>query len=498
MVTLASRVSERDDLQTQIQDTLQELGTGRVGGVAYDTAWVSRLSAHYPNQGFEESLEWLRRNQYEDGTWGAPLLHYHDRFISTLAAIVALREVGREVRDQRRIKRGEDALWKLVGRLGRDDSDTVGFPILSTSLAEEAGALGLDVPQAPVRFAEPYKKKVTALLNQPNRNWHATSLPFSLEALRLALQDNDDVLTANHSVGVSPSATAGYLMTRHHEKALDYIRHNIGTDGAVPAVTPIDTFEIAWSQLHLLRARAVDFDHPQVRRTAQQLWQAWSPKSGISFSSYFRPHDIDDTSGCFIVLSQMGYPVDPSVFGSYEQENHFSCFHTETNLSISGHVRLLLALRLYRDEPQCVAWIKKVLKVLQWSDENGSFWWDKWHASPYYVNSTAVIALRGVANDLAASRLKWILRTQNDDGGWGYLGESTPEETAYCLEALLTWDRKQERLNPAALAAAAHYLWKHVNDRHFTPLWIGKSLYAPHVLVKSLILSVLFAYGYHE
>ena len=61
---------------------------------------------------------------------------------------------------------------------------------------------------------------------------------------------------------------------------------------------------------------------------------------------------------------------------------------------------------------------EEIINALHRFDENGSFWWDKWHSSPYYVSHLAAYALEGIADDIRASRLKWIMRTQNDDGGW--------------------------------------------------------------------------------
>ncbi|MBE0691269.1 MAG: hypothetical protein IH587_14210, partial [Anaerolineae bacterium] len=212
MAVVRAVADDIDILNMEISKLLSELGTGKVEGVAYDTAWVARLAPRYPGYGFEESLEWLRWNQHADGTWGAPLVHYHDRFVSTLAAIVALREAGQDAGDDQRIKRGETALWQLVGKLGRDDSDTVGFPIISTALAEDALELGLDVPLPPLRHAEPYKNKVASLLKLPTRDWRVSPMSHSLEALRHAVTIEDNVLASNHSVGISPAATAGYLL----------------------------------------------------------------------------------------------------------------------------------------------------------------------------------------------------------------------------------------------------------------------------------------------
>ena len=487
-------VDQETVLAAEVQSLLADLGKGRVDGVAYDTAWAARLAPRYPGHGFDASLEWLRRNQYDDGTWGAPLVHYHDRFISTLAAIVALREVGGDSRDERRVKRGEDALWRLVGRLGRDDSDTVGFPILSASLAEEARSLGLDVPNAPVRYAAAYKRKVNALLSQPKRQWRANTITFSLEALRTAVGSKDDVLEVNNSVCISPSATAGYLMMYQNESALSYLV-NMAQDGAVPGFDAIDIFEILWSLSPLQASGAIEPDMPEVRRLLDRLWQAWSPEIGISYSTHFPITDIDDTAACIALLRWGGYPIEPDAFTYFEMEDHFCTYHSETNPSPSSHLRVLWALRWCEDHPQYQQWTEKALNALYKLDENGSFWWDKWHASPYYVSKLAVAALQNIDAELANSRIKWIIRTQNDDGGWGYMGESTAEETAYCLDALLEWNQAVESIDSSILDEAAAFLKNASSMTHFTPLWISKGLYTPHNIVRSTILSAMYKFN---
>ena len=490
-------VPDLDLLQSEIHGLLTELGAGKVSGVAYDTAWVARLAPRFPGYGFEKALEWLRRNQYEDGSWGGPLVQYHDRFISTLAAIVALREAGDDPRDDRRVKRGEHVLWKIVGRLGRDDSDTIGFPIISASLAREAANFGLDVPLPPIRFAGAYREKVKDLLNRTNRNWRTSTIAFSLEALCDAVKETDQVVEDNSSVALSPSATAAYLLSHGNtvdQASLAYLQEVQQEDGSIPAVAPIDLFEIAWSLNHLRIAGAIAPDMPEVKIWLEFLWQAWSPSVGAGYSKYYSITDSDGTSSCFTVLKWGGYPVSADVFEHFEAPDHFYCFHGETNPALSANVRLLAALRSCEDHPKYSLWIAKIVSTLHRFDENGSYWWDKWHVSPYYVSGIALAALHGIDNELAHSRLKWILRTQNDDGGWGYLGESTLEETAYCLEALVGWDSAVEAVDRSILDSAAKYLWRHFDDYPKTPLWIGKSLYHPDIPVRAAILGALFRY----
>lgn len=493
MSAIMDQIEERGDIVTQLHALLEQLGKGKIHGVAYDTAWVARLANRYPGQNFEAAAEWLRRHQSDDGTWGASQLHYHDRFISTLAAIVALSEIDTDPRDKRRVKRGEDALWKLVSHLGRDDSDTVGFPIVSMSLAEDAAELGLDVPRPPIRYAAAYQKKVQGILAQPKRDWRKSALSFSLEGLWRAIGAEDEVFEANHSIASSPAATAAYLLNHaSDEGALQYLRSIQEVDGSIPALAPIDIFEITWSLSHLQSSGSLKPDYPAIRQVLDYLWQLWSPVTGLHYSTYFRIPDLDITAASFILLTWGGYSVNADIFEYFEMEDHFCTYREESNPSPAAHLRLLLALQACPDHPRQPAWMQKVLTALRRFDENGSFWWDKWHASPYYVSDLAVHALIEVDPQLAASRLKWILKTQNDDGGWGYLGKSTPEETAYCMDALLCWDRMIEPIDAAILKQGGEFLISNSQNQDYTPLWISKGLYTPRNIVQAVILNALF------
>lgn len=492
MATSSTRVREQNQLILEVLALLEDLGKGKIHGVAYDTAWVARLSKRYPDEGFEAAAEWLRKHQYADGTWGASLLHHHDRFASTLAAIVALREISNGEGDEQRVRRGEAALWKLVSKLGRDDSDTVGFPIVMASLAQDAADLGLDVPRPPIRYAAAYRQKVEKSLKQPKRDWRSNALSFSLEGLWRAVGEDDEALEANHSVASSPAATAALLFARYDQGALDYLKSIIEPDGSVPALAPIDVFDIAWSMSYLRHLPFVQPDLPSVKQILDYLWQLWTPVTGLYFSKFFRVPDLDITSASFILLRWGGYPVTADCFSYFEMDDHFCTYREESNPSPAAHLRLLQALQMCPEHPKQSVWMEKVMNALRRYDENGSFWWDKWHASPYYVSNLAIHALINFDLDLAASRLKWVTKTQNDDGGWGYLDASTLEETAYCLDALLLWSRTVEPVDPVIVQRAAHFLRSYRDIRDYTPLWISKGLYTPHNIVKSVVLSALF------
>src|SRR5258708_3415207 len=499
MISLQESEAELSALREHIRTLLPLLGGGKVDSVAYDTGWVARLPSAYFAPGVEKSLEWLRRHQHEDGSWGADILHYHDHFISTLSAVVALRQAGHDEQDEYRIQRGVDALWHYFSCLDQDDSDTVGFPTLSVSLMGEAQQLGLEVPKAPIRYAAGYEKKIIALLGQTQPQWHNNLLSFSIEGLRVCIPDGNFALENNGSVICSPSATAALLMSHHEDSAFQYLQQvmEFQGEGGAPAVFPIDTFEAIWSLNSLRMVGAIQPDDPAVRRVLNFLWQLWITNRGFSTSSYFSVNDLDDTAANFAVLQWGGYTVNPDVFAEYEMDDHFCCYRGETNPAISANLRLLLTLRLCPDHPQQQRWVQKIVKMRRQVDSENAFWWDKWHASPYYVSRMAVRALPGLADDLLQSRISWILDTQNMDGGWGHFGTSTPEETAYCLDALLFADRKIQLISKAQIKAAATYLDSHLDDTVYSPLWIGKSLYSPHYVFKAAILAALYAYQTH-
>jgi hypothetical protein len=489
-----------DRVDAEIAQILQELkqGASRMTSVAYDTAWLARLAGPFPGRGFEAALNWLRRSQHKDGSWGGRILHYHDRIVCTLAAIIALRRLGIGGEDEQRIQLGEAFLWRENGRLHHDANDTIGFPILALSLVNEALEVGLDIPRDLYQDVAKIEKKLNMLGHNPQL-WRYTTLIVSLEAVRNYITDSTDFIEANGSVGTSPAATVATLLNSASpdSRSLTYLQEVMEEqgDGGAPFVKPFDIFEPLWTLNHFRLSEAISPDHPEVQRILDFVWEMWSPDKGLSYSPYFHVPDLDDTAVAFVLLKWGGYPVDANVFKTYEHDQHFCCYPGELDQSLSVNIRTLAALQMDKQHPQVEAWTRKISAMLRRSDLTGYFWFDKWHMSPYYLTSTAIWSLHGVVDDLLPSRIKWIVRTQRDDGGWGYYHQSTVEETAYCLQALLFWDRyTQERVESSVIHAAANYLVQHLEADDLPPLWIGKSLYTPTNVVRSAILAALYSY----
>lgn len=489
-----SSVIGASEIAYELEQILGVLGEGRVNSVAYDTAWVARLHDTYSGAGFDQSLSWLRSRQHLDGSWGGDILHYHDRFISTLSAAITFHLKGRGAADAERVDRAVDFLWREQLRLRLDAHETIGFPVLALSLIEEAHLLGLDVPHNVYKDTETIDKKLSILQHSPHM-WRNSTMSFSLEAIRTLFPNNPDFLEGNGSVGTSPAATAALLLRSEgiSEDALDYLAGTMMEDGGAPNVSPIDTFEIGWGLNFLRNVGAISPDDAPVRLALGKLRDAWSSERGMGFSSYYSVRDLDDTAVGFSVLRWGGYSVDTGIFAQFEEEDHFRCFPHEIDPSVSATLRLIDALKTDTGHPHYEAWMHKALSMLRRAFSGGAMWFDKWHASPFYPLCLSVHALRGLADDMVSAQIRWVLASQREDGGWGFYGHSTPEETAYAMLALLYWDADEGRTEPSRIRAGATYLTHHFNDT-LTPLWLGKCLYTPENVVRALIVAALHRY----
>ena len=85
---------------------LRSMDDGDISISAYDTAWVALIpSKEGGDQGEDQeevkkkngplfpcSLEWIAKNQLQDGSWGdSQIFSAHDRILNTLACVVALK-----------------------------------------------------------------------------------------------------------------------------------------------------------------------------------------------------------------------------------------------------------------------------------------------------------------------------------------------------------------------------------------------------------------------
>ena len=486
-----------------IEKLIDEIGPGHMGSTAYDTAWAARLG-EIDWEICSKSLSWLAEHQLPDGSWGALApMYYHDRVLCTLAAMIALTYRGRRGHDKVQIENGRLALERIVGGATQGlqadpNGATVGFEMIAPILAGEAEKLGLIKNQSDRilgRLSKLRAKKLSYLKGKAiNRN---VTMAFSAEMAGKDGQhmlDIENLQERNGSVGVSPSATAYFAtyIKKGDEASLKYLKSVTNSDGGMPNVAPFDVFEIAWTLWNL--SLIPDLGHEEkLKPHLEFLSNAWQPKIGIGFASGYSVKDSDDTGLVYETLYRYGIEKDLASVLAYEEENHFRCFDLEANPSISANIHVLGALA-QAGLGQNNSSVQKVINFLRASrDQHNPYWVDKWHSSPYYATSHAIIACAGTANEPVGESIEWLLNTQNRNGSWGtYL--PTAEETAYALQALWIWDQKVAGIPKGVLKNGARWLKENM-DNPYPPLWIGKCLYSPNLVIRSAVISALALAG---
>ncbi len=490
---------QTESVRGEVWELIRQIGPGKMANVAYDTAWVARLGdADWDLS--SPSLAWLNVHQLRDGCWGAQRpFYYHDRLISSLAAMIALAQRGRRDQDRRQLERGLQALEAITARPAeglQTDSNgaTVGFEMIAPTLVAEAERLGI-IRQRSDRLLGrigQYRAQKLAHLHGKMINRRITAA-FSAEMAGVDGQqmlDLENLQEGNGSVGCSPSATA-YLVLQvdpDNPKALHYLHQVVSEDGGAPNVAPFDTFETAWALWNLALIPGFTGFKERVQQHVEALSRSWDKLQGAGFSSEYSVNDADGTSMVFDALSRYGVLKSMDPILHYEEQEWFKCFELENDPSISANIHVLDALRqagLKKDHPS----VGKILHFLQKARSREGYWLDKWHISPYYTSSHAIIACAGYANEMVLDAVEWLIQTQHPDGSWG-IAASTAEETAYALQALWLWDQGVRRLPREIFRKGRIWLEDH-QSRPYDPLWVGKCLYCPKLVIDSAVISAL-------
>ena len=488
------------NIKDEIHSVLKEIGPGKMSEVAYDTAWVALLHDLDKNLS-DNALTWLCEHQLQDGSWGVEKpFDYHDRVISTLAAMVALTKHGRRTKDRVQIERGLIALEKITDKAFQKkmidpDRATAGFEMLVPVLMSEAEKLGLVQPQRETilgQLADSRRIKLE-LLNGHKINRYL-SAAFCAEMAGfdgLDMLDIDQLQESNGSIGHSPSATAYYLMHIKPEdnSALAYLHKYATPNGGAVDLAPFEVFEANWVLWNFSLLGQWD----QETMTLMCPWldylkKGWLPGKGIGLSTGYSVPDGDDTSFTYDVLARFGMAPDIETVLSYEEKDRFRTFHYELNSSNSVNIHMLDALRAGGMSAESSS-AQKILTHLQKVRKKNTYWYDKWHISPYYTTAHAIITCAGYANHVVQPAIQWIIETQRKDGSWGFQFSSA-EETAYCLQALYIWKQHAGKVSKSVLKNGTDWLKDH-SEPPYPPLWLGKGLFTADVIVRSAVLSAL-------
>jgi halimadienyl-diphosphate synthase len=518
-------------LLQDFQDILGQTGQNLFSPSAYDTAWVARVNQDDNPRvsAFPQALNWLAHNQNEDGSWGEGGMA--EKVLSTLAAVTALAEKSHRTSDCQQVETGLGYIWRCLHKFQPSSTTLpVGFELLLGTLVDEARSLNLNIPEWLGANYQAYREQKWNLLRQiPTDKLSTSSVIFSMEFMltdKAGYADNIDTelfILSNGSVGVSPAATAAMIKyvkdPTIKAKMLDYLAQT-----AIPHKTEnslgwgnlgnAEIFEILWVLYNL---KISGYQHhvslgPVVHRLLKQLTRSWSD-AGLSMSQFFPVNDGDITSVAYVLLDEYGMTANPSnlnsnshngshkngkvasnvkseVFDLYWKNTHLATYQFERDASVSTNVHGLEVFER-TGHPQRV---KQILEFLRDTRQGNPFWLDKWHASPYYTTTHAIMATCGIDSTLSAPAMNWIINTQHQDGGWGYK-TPTAEETAYALHALIFYARKQGWKSEYKQAVRNGTKFLHQTYRPFsleTPaLWIGKNFYNPYLIVHSAVLAAL-------
>ena len=484
---------------TELLDTLlNSIGPGMMPSTAYDTAWVARLDELEPRLS-DQALDWIITHQLPDGSWGAAApFNYYDRVISTLAAMIALARRGQQAQHAKRILLGVKALEDIISRRTKSlqthsHGATIGFEMIIPTLLVEAEKLGIIKQQGEsiLKHLSQLRAQKLSKIRGNLINRH-TSMAFSAEMAGndgLRMLDIENLQESNGSVGHSPSATAYFsLYVRPRDpRALDYLHKTVKKDGGAPNVASFDAFEISWTlwNLGLIPGFQVT---PRITSLLDRLAGAWQPNRGIGFATEYSVKDSDMTSMVFDTLLQYGYPKDVESILGYEERDYFRCYPLEADPSISANIHVLGALRragYKKDNPS----IQKIIRFLREKKGDHPFWVDKWQSSPFYTTAHAIMACSGYADDLVQDSVNWLLSSQHANGAWGTYFP-TAEETAYVIQALWVWNQTSTRVQSAVIRNGVEWLEQH-SDGPYPPLWIGKCLYGPNLVIRSAVVSAL-------
>jgi len=285
-----------EDIAPLIHQLLKEIGPGRMSSTAYDTAWIARLG-EMDWELSSRALNWIWENQLPDGSWGArESFYYHDRFISTLAAMIALTYLNKRQQDRKQIERGLLALEKIVAGAPRGlqadpNGASIGFEMIAPTLVAEAEKLGI-IKRHGTRVLDQlsHQRAVKLALIRDKMISREETAAFSAEMAGhdgYQMLDVDNLQGSNGSIGHSPSATAYFALyvKPQDSAALKYLRNTINPDGGATDFVPFDMFEAAWSLWNLSLLESWDQEtillfHPHI----DHLKQGWEKGKGIGLS----------------------------------------------------------------------------------------------------------------------------------------------------------------------------------------------------------------------
>lgn len=476
---------------------------GLTSADAYSTAWAASVPSlkNISKPAWPNMLEALRKLQLVDGGWGeGTIFNAYDRVVCTLAALWAFSQWN-YFEDKNRIDRGVQALDQYAPKLESENRDFAGFEFIIERFIHDLNQHGIPIPEKYfLKFAEirnqrkAYLKSLIPDIKYPRSWW------FSMEFLpdEVLCQLDSNIISKEGGIITSTAPTAAYLRALRKNKsnspiAEEYLNKVIElTEDGIGYCWPFDMTQLLWALDSYLKIGIKPSD-PLLSPYFEKIYQYWmaSPE-GIRFSQFFPVPDGDDTCITYSLLCQAGYPVSIDPVMKFWNGKVLEGYIGERVTSLSVNIHALQALRdAHRYGTVPPEYNLMVNKILDWINNKlntDPLLIDNWHLSPAYPLGRAIPVLKDYDLKLTQRCIEKILTDQQADGGWGYYGVSTEEETALCVIGLLNAYEASLLKSKEPLIQAAKFLHSHQSEMQHRPrLWLAKALYLPVNLVESII-----------
>lgn len=438
----------------------------------YDTAWVAKVLKD------KDLFDWLIKNQKADGSWGCQYNFYHDRILSTYGVIQALKDFtgGEEA-----IDKGQKYIKDNLCNLKKDSMTTFGFEFIANQIIAETHTKLPDLEQY---YENKKQEKLKRIPKEALSSGQFTVLYYAELIEEEIPKESIKSLSGLDNLVCSPSATAWLYLKTDNDAQKKYLQDCAEDNGSISTLYPLEIFGSGWI---FCNEHSIGKENQEEMAFLKSKWT----RDGVALSSAFPVVDLDSTAMCFKVLYGEIDSVHLDVFDQFEAGESFVCYKYERVSSVGANVHLLDAIKMI-DEKKAKKWKEKILKYLKKEIITDSHWLDKWHLSPYYITSHAIIALKNIDNNLMKKSVDWILKTQKQDGSWGAFESGTCEETAYCVLSLFYLKDSNTDII-LAIRRGIKYLKLNFPSYGYPELWVGKVLYCHIGVVKSAIECAILA-----
>ncbi len=473
---MTATLSYRDGAEVgpRVSRLLRGLGSSPVASTAYSTAHAAMLDQ---GSGLRDpALRWLRTHQHADGSWGGALPCSQDRLVSTLAAILALRQSG-DGESRAAVSRALTYVQEHAADRHPASEQLVSFEAIMQSLLAQARMADLPLPYGDFTGVD------------TTRGHRASADPAIAEAFTsdsvVAFADITRLVSPDGSLWLDPAATSALHRATGHPLALSHLRRAAACtdDGGLPGVSSLDIFEPAWALSLLQRARILPPAGPTTP-PARALMEAalGARQHGVGPDSRHPVPDADHTGMALIALQNLGYDTTPLLSALIA----FSDRVEEQHLSTAGNARILEVLHHHPEQHS--KRLSKATDFLLGSRIEGAYWHDSRHLSPYYATAQALFGLTPSHCAELAATYRWLLDSQHPNGSWGSDGGQA-EETAYAVLALRALQPHFDGVPTSVWTRARDFLRDCLDIAHYPEMWIGKVLYEPTSVVRAAVLA---------